>query len=138
MALYENTIRLKGFAGKNAVTKTTAKGGAITVFSLATQSSYKDKQSSEWVSRTEWHRIVCFGKPAEYAKELKQGDYVEVEGELRSSEYDAESGSGNDKNNDQKTSSSKRRSWEVRASRIRRLDRPASSGSQSADQGKAA
>ena len=134
MALYENTIRLKGFAGKNAVTKTTAKGGAITVFSLATQSSYKDKQSNEWVSRTEWHRIVCFGKPAEYAKELKQGDYVEVEGELRSSEYDAESG----KNNDQKKSSSKRRSWEVRASRVRRLDRPASSGSQSADQGKAA
>jgi len=136
MALYENTIRLKGFAGKNASTKPTAKGGAITVFSLATQSSYKDKQSSEWVSRTEWHRIVCFGKPAEYAKDLKQGDYVEVEGELRSSEYDAESDNG--KNNDQKKSSSKRRSWEVRASRVRRLDRPASSGNQSADQGKAA
>ncbi|HWR15493.1 MAG TPA: single-stranded DNA-binding protein [Terriglobales bacterium] len=117
MALYKNTIQLKGFVGKDAETKSVSNGNSLTVFSLATKSSFKDKQSDEWVSHTEWHRIVCFGKPAEFAKELKKGDYAEVEGELRSSEYEA--------NGDK---SFKRRSWEVRASSVRRLQRPERSG----------
>jgi hypothetical protein len=85
MALYENNIRLRGFVGKDAETKSTANVNTFTVFSLATKSSYKDKQSGEWVSHTEWHRIICFGKSAEFAKSLKKGDYAEIEGELRSS-----------------------------------------------------
>jgi len=94
MALYENTIQLKGFIGKDAETKSTANGNTFTVFSLATKSSYKDKQSGDWVSHTEWHRIVSFGTAAKYAQQLQKGDYAEVEGELRSSEYDAEIGTG--------------------------------------------
>ena len=117
MALYKNNIQLKGFVGKDAETKSVTNGNSLTVFSLATKSSFKDKQSEEWVSRTEWHRIVCFGKAAEFAKALKKGDYAEVEGELRSSEYNA--------NGDIQ---SKRRSWEVRASRVHRLQRPERSG----------
>jgi single-strand DNA-binding protein len=109
MALYENSIRLKGFVGKDAQSQATTNGKAVVVLSLATKSSYKDKKTNQWVARTEWHRIVCFAKPAEYAKGLKKGDYIEVEGELRSSEFDAEVG-----NAKQKTQV-KRRSWEVRA-----------------------
>ncbi len=127
MALYENNIRLKGFVGKDAETKSTANSNLLTTFSLATKSSYKDKQSGEWIARTDWHRIVCFGKSAELAKTFKKGDYAEVEGELRSSEYEAESGNGN-----------KRRSWEVRASIVRKPERPASSGAESAPVGNAA
>jgi single-strand DNA-binding protein len=119
MALYENNIQIKGFVGKNAETKSTATGNTFTIFSLATKSSYKDKQSGEWVSHTEWHRIVCFGKPAEFAKLLKKGDYAEIAGELRSSEYEAEAATG--------SKSAKRRSWEIRASRVRKLERPADS-----------
>jgi len=89
MALYENTIRLKGFLGKDAKTQTSRSGNTFAVLSLATKSSYKDKQTDEWVSRTEWHRIVCFNKTAEYAKGLRKGDYVEVKGELRSSEFES-------------------------------------------------
>jgi len=73
----------------------------------------------EWVSRTEWHRIVCFNKPAEYVKDFLKGDYVEVEGELRSSEFDSAVGEG------KKKATVKRRSWEIRASIIRKLTRPA-------------
>jgi single-strand DNA-binding protein len=116
MALYENNIRLKGFVGKDAATKTTASGHTFTVFSLATKSSYKDKQSGAWISRTDWHRIVSFGTAAKHANELRKGDYAEIEGELRSSEYDAETSDG-------KKQSSKRRSWEVRANLVRKLER---------------
>ncbi|SRR5258708_23903880 len=117
MALYENTIRLKGFLGKDAETKAARNGKTFTILSLATKSSYKDKQTSEWVSRTEWHRIICFNKPAEYAKVLKKGEYIDVEGELRSSEFDSEAGMG------KKKVTVKRRSWEVRASMVRKLVR---------------
>lgn len=130
MALYENRIRLKGFIGKAAETKSTTNGNTFTVFSLATKSSYKDKQSGEWISHTEWHRIVCFGKPAEFAKPLKKGDHAEIEGELRSSEYEAETGKG--------TKSAKRRSWEIRASHVRKLERPANPGADSTPEGNAA
>ena len=116
MALYENNIHLRGFVGKNAATKTTASGHTFTVFSLATKSSYKDKQSGEWISRTDWHVIVSFGTAAKHANELRKGDYAEIEGELRSSEYDAETSDG-------KKRSSKRRSWEVRANLVRKLER---------------
>src|ERR1051325_7880645 len=90
----------------------------MTTLSLATKSGYKNK-NDEWISRTEWHRIVCFAAPAEQAKSLNKGDYIEVEGELRSSEFDSEVGEG------KKKTSIKRRSWEVQAAEIRRLVRPA-------------
>src|ERR1700687_1548161 len=117
MALYEKTIRLKGFLGKDAETKTARNGNTVTVLSLATKSSYKDKQADEWVSRTEWHRIVCFNKAAEYAKVLKNGEYIDGEGELRSSEFDNQAGEG------KKEGTVKRRSWEVRATMVRKLVR---------------
>jgi single-strand DNA-binding protein len=130
MALYKNEIQLRGFVGKSAETKSTASGTKFTVFSLATQSSYIDKQSNEWISHTEWHRIIAFGKVAEYASLLAKGDYVEVEGELRSSTYETES-AGDSKRG-------KRRRWEIRASRIHQLDRPVPPAAASSSGGSAA
>jgi single-strand DNA-binding protein len=124
MALYKNDIQLQGFLGKDAETKSTASGNQFTVFSLATKSGYKDKQSGEWVSHTEWHHIVAFGKAAEFAKSLTKGDYVEVTGEVRSSEYESEG--------------KKLRSWEIRTNVVRKLDRPAASGSEPAPENDAA
>ena len=127
MALYENTIKLKGFLGKDAKAQTTAGGKTFTVLSLATKSSYKDKRTNEWVSRSEWHRIICFNHLAENARELKKGDYVEVEGELRSSEFDSAVGEGKNK------TSVKHRSWEVRATSLQKLSRPAKQGEENFD-----
>ena len=115
MALYENNIQLKGFLGKDASTKTTRQQRGFTVLSLATKSSYKDKQTGEWVSHTDWHRVVVFGKTDDSAKSLKKGDYVEIEGELRSSQYDSEGAEGQGKQH---------RVWEIRATKINRLERP--------------
>src|ERR1051325_6140316 len=98
--MYQNRISLIGFTGKDAETHTTSKQAAFTTLSLATKSSYKDKKSSEYVSHTEWHRIVIWGKLGEFAASLKRGTHLLVEGELRSREYA-----------DKKNSDVKRRVW---------------------------
>jgi single-strand DNA-binding protein len=128
MALYvKNKVTLKGYIGKNAENFATKQQKTFTVLSLATKSGYKDKQTQQWVDHTEWHRIVAFGKPADYAKNLKKGDYVEVEGELRSSEFDVEVGEG------KKKTTVKRRGWEIRASIVKKLAQPASQGTENPD-----
>lgn len=119
MALYENTQKLKGFLDKDAETFATRSQKTCVVLSLATKSGYKDKQTGEWVNRTEWHRVVAFGKPADYAKGLKKGDYVEVEGETRSTEYEKEVVQG--KNKVKVTFRDK----EVRANIVKKLAAPA-------------
>ncbi len=118
MALYGNNVTLKGYIGKDAQSYATKQQNILVVLSLATKSGYKNKQTKQWVNHTEWHRIVAFGKPADYAKNLKKGDYVEIEGELRSTEFDAEVGEG------KKKATVKRRGWEIRASIVRKLAQP--------------
>jgi single-strand DNA-binding protein len=108
MSIYRNTITLKGFLGANAVERTNSNQRPIVVLSLATRSSYKDKQSSEFISRTDWHRIIAFGRLAESAKVLTKGTYVEVEGQLQSPEY--------------VSGETKRRISEVRAHSIAKLE----------------
>jgi Single-strand binding protein family len=59
-----------------------ANGTPLTRLSLATSVSWKEKNSNEYQTRTEWHRILCWNKLAEWAGALQKGAYVEVEGEL--------------------------------------------------------
>ena len=127
MALYENKVILKGYIDKDAENITTKQQRTFTVLSLATKSGYKDKRTNEWVNHTDWHRIVAFGKPADHAKNLRKGDYVEIEGELRSSEFDAQIGDG------KKKTTVKRRGWEIRASLIRKLAQSESSRGENLD-----
>jgi len=127
MALYTNNVTLKGFLGKDAETIATKQGRSLTVLSLATKSGYKDKQKNEWVNHTEWHRIVAFGTPADYAKNLKKGEYVEVEGELRSTEREVEIVK------DKKKTKTTTRNWEVRASKVTKLASPKTGENQDAE-----
>ena len=127
MALYTNNVTLKGFLGKDAETIATKQGRSLTVLSLATKSGYKDKQKNEWVNHTEWHRIVAFGTPADYAKNLKKGEYVEVEGELRSTEREVEIVK------DKKKTKTTTRNWEVRASKVTKLAPPKTGENQDAE-----
>ena len=64
--MYQNKVTLIGFLGNDAEVRT-ANNRSFTTLSLATKSSYKDKKSSEYVSHTEWHRCVVFGKLSEFA-----------------------------------------------------------------------
>ena len=107
--MYQNRLSLIGFSGKEPEQKTTKNGTAYTVFSLATKISWKN-ENDEWESRTEWHRIVVWSKRlAEFALELPKGAHLQVEGELRSYEYEKDG--------------VKQRVWECRAYRIAKLDR---------------
>ncbi|HEV2417020.1 MAG TPA: single-stranded DNA-binding protein [Terriglobia bacterium] len=127
MALYENNVKLKGYIGKDAESFATRNQTTFVVFSLAVKSGYKDRQTNEWINRTEWPRIAAFGKPADYAKTLKKGDYVEIEGELRSSEREVEIVK------DKKKMKIKVRDWEVRASIVKKLAKPQSSPGENLD-----
>ena len=85
--MYLNRLTLIGFTGGDAETKTISNGSTFTAFSVATQRSWKNSEGV-WESRTEWHRCVSFGKLADFAATLKKGAHVQVEGELRSREYE--------------------------------------------------
>jgi single-strand DNA-binding protein len=61
----------------------------VTTFSVATKESWKNDKG-EWQSRTDWHRVVAFGKLAEYTRTLSKGTHVMVQGSLRSHEYESD------------------------------------------------
>jgi single-strand DNA-binding protein len=113
--MYQNKVTLIGFLGNDAEV-CTVNNHSFTTFSLATKSSYKDKNSSQYVSHTEWHRCIVFGKLSEFATTLTKGAHIQVEGELRSREYRS------------KKTDTEQRTWEIRVGTILKLDRAEKSG----------
>ena len=85
--MYLNRATLIGYLGGDAEVRTGKNDQKFTTLSLATKTSYKDKESGEYVSHTEWHRCIVFGKFGEFASTLKKGAHVQVEGEIRHTEY---------------------------------------------------
>ena len=91
MARGVNKVILVGNLGADPDVRYAASGSAVTKISIATTESWKDKQSGEKKERTEWHRVVFFGRLAEIAAEyLRKGSQVYVEGSLRTSKYEKE------------------------------------------------
>lgn len=88
MARGINKVIIVGNLGADPETRFTTSGGAICNIRVATSESWKDKQTGENQERTEWHRIVLFGKLGEIAGEyLKKGSQVYIEGSLRTNKY---------------------------------------------------
>ncbi|MGP1609743.1 MAG: single-stranded DNA-binding protein [Burkholderiales bacterium] len=88
MARGVNKVILVGNLGADPETRYTTAGMAITNLRLATSEQWTDKQSGEKQDRTEWHRVVLFGKLGEIANEyLKKGRQVYIEGSLRTNKY---------------------------------------------------
>ncbi|TNC79560.1 MAG: single-stranded DNA-binding protein [Oleiphilus sp.] len=93
MARGINKVILIGNLGNDPDTRFTAQGSAVTNLSLATDESYKDKNTGQMVPKTEWHRIVLFNRLAEIAKEyLKKGSKVYIEGRLQTRKWQDQSG----------------------------------------------
>src|SRR5215831_2986952 len=67
--MYLNQLTIIGFTGQDADFHFTSNGTPVTTLSVATKESWKDA-AGDWQSHMEWHRIVAFGKLAEYAKTL--------------------------------------------------------------------
>ncbi len=103
-----NKVILVGRLGRDPETRYTGSGQAVANFSLATDETYKDK-SGERQKRTEWHKIVVWGKQAEIAQQyLKKGSLVFVEGRIQSREWQDKEGQ-------------KRTSFEIVANNFRML-----------------
>ncbi len=82
-----NKVILLGNLGRDPETRYTTGGDAITNLNIATSEQWKDK-NGEKQERTEWHRVVLFGRQAEIAGEyLKKGRSVYIEGRLQTRKY---------------------------------------------------
>lgn len=88
-----NKVILVGNVGQDPEVKYMPNGGAVTNISVATSESWKDKNTGQQQERTEWHRVVFFGKLAEIAGEyLRKGSQVYVEGQLRTRKWQSQDG----------------------------------------------
>ena len=82
-----NKVILVGRLGRDPETRYTGGGQAVANFSVATDETYKDK-AGERQKRTEWHKIVVWGKQAEIAQQyLKKGSLIFIEGRIQSREW---------------------------------------------------
>jgi single-strand DNA-binding protein len=83
-----NKVIILGNLGKDPEVRFMPNGGAVTNLTVATSESWKDKQTGEQKEKTEWHRVVMFGKLAEIAGEyLKKGSKVYFEGALQTRKW---------------------------------------------------
>lgn len=88
-----NKVILIGNLGNDPETRSMPNGNMITNLSVATDESYKDKNTGQMVPRTEWHRVVLFGKLAEIAGQyLRKGSKVYLEGRLQTRKWQDQSG----------------------------------------------
>ncbi len=88
-----NKVILVGHLGQDPEVRYMPNGGAVATLSLATSETWRDKQSGEQKEKTEWHRVVLFGKLAEIAGEyLRKGSQVYIEGALRTRKWADQSG----------------------------------------------
>ena len=83
-----NKVQLIGHLGADPESRFTTSGSAVTNFNLATNESWKSAEG-EIKDKTEWHRVVMFGKMAETAAEyMKKGQLVYVEGRLQTRSWE--------------------------------------------------
>ena len=93
MARGVNKAIIVGTLGRDPEVKYTAGGSAVVNVNVATNESWKDKSTGENVEKTEWHRIVIFGKLAEIAAQyLKKGSQVYFEGKIQTRKWQDQSG----------------------------------------------
>lgn len=87
-----NKVILVGRLGRDPESRFTSGGQQVCNFTLATDESFKDR-AGERQKRTEWHRIVLWGRLAEISQQyLKRGTLVYIEGRLQTRQWDDRSG----------------------------------------------
>ena len=87
-----NLAHIIGHLGRDPDVRYTAEGTAVVNLAVATNETWKDKDG-EKQERTEWHRVVLFGKDAEIAAQfLKKGSLVYLQGRLQTRKWAGEDG----------------------------------------------
>jgi single-strand DNA-binding protein len=93
MARGVNKVIIVGTLGADPDTSYAPSGSAITKLSIATNESWKDKETGEQKEKTEWHRISMFGRLAEISAEyLRKGSQVYIEGKLATNKWQDKEG----------------------------------------------
>ena len=88
-----NKVILVGNLGQKPDMKYTQSNTAVANLSLATSASWKDKDSGDLKTKTEWHRVVYFGKLAEIAEQyLDKGSKIYIEGKLQTRKWQDQAG----------------------------------------------
>jgi single-strand DNA-binding protein len=104
-----NKVILLGNLGNDPELKSMPNGGAVANVSIATSESWNDKNTGQKQEKTEWHRVVFFGKQAEIVGQyLKKGSKVFIEGKLQTRSWEQDG--------------SKRYATEIVASQMQMLD----------------
>ena len=112
-----NKVILLGRLGQDPELKYTPSGAAVCNFSLATSETWTDKNSGQKNEKTEWHRIVVWGKLAELCNQyLAKGRQAFVEGRLQTRSWDDQNGQ-------------KRYTTEINATTVQFIGGQASTGS---------
>ncbi len=93
MARGVNKVILVGNLGQDPEVRYTANGAAVANITVATSEQWTDKQSGQKQERTEWHRVVMFGRLGEIAGEyLRKGSQVYLEGKLQTRKWQDQNG----------------------------------------------
>ncbi|MGB1271520.1 MAG: single-stranded DNA-binding protein [Endozoicomonas sp.] len=93
MARGVNKVILIGNLGNDPDVRFTPNGGAVANLSVATSESWKDRNTGQQQEKTEWHRVVIFGKLAEIAQQyLRKGSKVYLEGKLQTRKWQGQDG----------------------------------------------
>lgn len=93
MARGVNKVILIGNLGQDPDVRYTPSGTAVANLNMATDESYKDRESGQMVPRTEWHRVVLFGRMAEVAGQyLSKGSKIYIEGKLQTRKWTTREG----------------------------------------------
>ena len=88
-----NKVELIGNLGADPELRYLQNGNGVAQLSIATSETWKDKQTGEKKEKTEWHRVVIFGKLAEIAGEyLRKGSKVFIEGSLQTRKWQDQAG----------------------------------------------
>ncbi len=88
-----NKVILVGYVGQEPDVKATQGGSQVVNLSIATSETWNDKQSGQKQDRTEWHRVVFFGKLAEIVSSyVNKGSKLYVEGSLRTRKWQDNNG----------------------------------------------
>lgn len=87
-----NKVMLIGYLGRDPEVRYTSSGRAVATFSIATSQRWKDQDGTDQ-ERTEWHRIVAWGKLGEICSEyLSKGKQIYLEGRIQSREWEDQDG----------------------------------------------
>lgn len=93
MARGVNKVILVGNLGQDPEVRYTANGAAVANITVATSEQWTDKQSGQKQEKTEWHRVVLFGRLGEIAGEyLRKGSQVYLEGKLQTRKWQDQNG----------------------------------------------